>query len=239
MVEPLDADQLQRPSYCSEWTIAQVLGHLGAQAEVFDLFLDAGLSSQAPPGREAFPPIWNAWNARDPVTKASDALKVDEAKLRRLESLDDQPGRDVRLDVFGLDLDLAGFARIRLGEHALHTWDVAVALDPEATVASDAVDLLVDAISATANRTGKPDGTTRRVDVTTSAPERWFVLETGDQVSLAETEPPAGRPDQAALDLPAEALLRLVYGRLDVAHTPGAAANQVTVDELRPLFPGF
>ena len=36
--------------------------------------------------------------------------------------------------------------RMRLGEHTLHTWDVAVALDPSAQVSPDAIDLLVDGL---------------------------------------------------------------------------------------------
>ena len=68
---PLTAEQLQQRSYDSEWSIAQVLSHLGSQAEVFDLWLDAGLTGQEPPGREAFGPIWEAWNARSPQAQAS------------------------------------------------------------------------------------------------------------------------------------------------------------------------
>jgi Protein of unknown function (DUF998) len=29
-----------------------------------------------------------------------------------------------------MDLDTTGLARMRLGEHAIHTWDIAVALEP-------------------------------------------------------------------------------------------------------------
>ena len=45
-VEPLGLPQLERRSYASEWSIAQVLSHLGSQAEIFGLFLDAGLTGQ-------------------------------------------------------------------------------------------------------------------------------------------------------------------------------------------------
>ena len=38
-VEPLGPDQLTQRSYPSEWTIAQVLSHLGSQAEIFGLIL--------------------------------------------------------------------------------------------------------------------------------------------------------------------------------------------------------
>ena len=49
----------------------------------------------------------------------------------------------------------------------------------------------------------------------------------------AASEP--GAPD---LRLPAESLVRLVYGRLDPAHTP-VAADSTGLDDLRGLFPGF
>ncbi|MGH3295271.1 MAG: hypothetical protein ACRDP7_26095, partial [Trebonia sp.] len=65
-------------------------------------------------------------------------------------------------------------------------------------------------------------------------PERAFTLDTGG-VTLA----PAGEGDEptATLALPAEALLRLVYGRLDDEQDLRAA--RVTLTELKSVFPGF
>jgi hypothetical protein len=59
-VEPLGPDGLMQRSYPSEWTIAQVLSHLGPQAEIFGLILQLGW------GRNRWPrlPIWDTWNAR-------------------------------------------------------------------------------------------------------------------------------------------------------------------------------
>src|SRR5208282_4296582 len=88
LVEPLDLDQLEQLSYASEWSIAQVLSHLGSQAEIFGLLLDAGLTGQDPPGPEAFPPIWDVWNAKSPQAQASDALRADQVTVERFESLD-------------------------------------------------------------------------------------------------------------------------------------------------------
>ena len=108
-------------------------------------------------------------------------------------------------------------------------------LDPAATVAGDSVELLVDTLDRVAGR-GKPDGTKRRIHVITSGPEKHFTLATGDAVGLEAFEP----DDYAAeLELPAEAFLRLVYGRLDPAHTPPIEARGVELDELRTVFPGF
>jgi uncharacterized protein (TIGR03083 family) len=196
-VEPLGPDQLTQRSYPSEWTIAQVLSHLGSQAEIFGLMLEAGLAGQEPPGREEFLPIWDTWNAKDPQAQATDALRADQATLERLESMDAGERERLHLKLFGMDIDATGFARLRVSEHAVHTWDVLVALDPAATLAPDAVALLIDTVDA----------------------------------------PPAA--GLAELRLPAEALIRLVYGRLDEAHTPPAETAGVELDDLRQIFRGF
>jgi uncharacterized protein (TIGR03083 family) len=239
-VGPLDAAQLEQTSYASEWSIAQVLSHLGSQAEIFGLFLDAGLTGQDPPGMDVFGPIWDVWNAKSPQDQASDALHADEATLERFESMDAAEQERLRLKAFGMDVDTTTLARMRLGEHAIHAWDVLVALDPAATVAPDAVALLVDSLDQLVGRTAKADGKARKVRVTTSDPERHFILETGDAVSLVaaddETAPELGLSE---LTLPAEAFVRLVYGRLDADHTPPVESAGVELDELRPIFPGF
>ncbi len=235
LVEPLDLASLEQRSYASEWSIAQVLSHLGSGADIFALFLEAGLAGQDPPGRDAFVPVWNAWNAKDPQAQATDGLRADEAAVERFESLDPDQ-RKLRLQVFGMDVDLIGLARMRVSEHAVHTWDVAVALDSSATVAPDAVGLLVDMVGQLAARSAKPDGKQRRIRVSITDPERHFVLETGEAVSLTESDGEEGLPE---LRLPAEAFVRLVYGRLGPHHTPPVEADGVDLDELRQLFPGF
>jgi uncharacterized protein (TIGR03083 family) len=212
------------------------MSHLGSGAEIFGLFLEAGLKGQDPPGREVFSPIWDAWNARTPSEQAAEALRVDGALVERFESIDPADQDSVRLSMFGMDLDLTGLLRMRLGEHALHTWDVAVARDDAATVADDAVELLVDTIAPLVARTGKPSGTPVRVAILTTAPDRHFSLEVDETVTLADT--PDGE-DLPQVRLPAEALIRLVYGRLDPSHTPPVESQGVDLDELRRLFPGF
>jgi uncharacterized protein (TIGR03083 family) len=238
---PLGADQLEQRSYASEWSIAQVLSHLGSQAEIFGLLLDAGLAGEDPPGREQFPLIWDVWNAKDPQAQAADGLRADEATMQRFEALDAGERARLRLKVFGRDMDTTGLARMRLGEHAIHTWDVAVALDPSATVAPDAVGLLIDTVGQLAARAAKPDGKQRRLRVSTTDPERHFILETGEAVSLTESDAEEGLPElrPPELRLPAEAFVRLVYGRLDPAHTPPVETDGVDLDDLRQLFPGY
>ena len=239
-VELLGRDQLNQQAYPTEWTIAQVLSHLGSQAEIFGMILEAGLAGQEPPGREAFPPVWDKWNAKDPQAQASDALRADQATLERLESMDADEQKRLHLQLFGMDIDAAGFARMRVSEHAMHSWDVLVALDPSATLAPDAVALLIDTVDQVAGRSSQPGGQKRTVRVSTTDPERRFILETGEAVTLtpSDDESPS-EPGVSELRLPAEAFIRLIYGRMDKAHTPPAETTGVELSELRQIFRGF
>jgi uncharacterized protein (TIGR03083 family) len=235
LVAPLDEEAVRGPSYDPDWTIADVASHLGSQAEIFALFLDAGLTGGAGPGGEAFGPIWDRWNAKSPAEQVADSVSANEAFVQRLEGVSEAERASFTIALFGGDTDLAGLVATRLGEHALHTWDVEVALDPSAVVAPDAAHLLIDRLAQIASRVGKPVEEARPVSVRTADPARTFLISTGPDVDLAPCDPAA----VADLTLPAEALVRLVYGRLDVEHTPGSVADDESVAMLRQVFPGF
>ena len=232
---PLSDSQLDQRSYDSEWSIAQELSHLGSGAEIGLLGLDAAASGQEPPDRESFPAIWESWNSRGAAAQRADALTGDERLTQRFEALTPEQRRDLKAAMFGMEFDTAGLARLRLGEHALHTWDIAVALDPSATVPGYATELLIDALDQFIAWVGKPDGEKRRLRVVTSGPAREFILETGDAVTLT----PAEDDGPADVRLPAEAFLRLVYGRLDPDHTPPIETGADHVAALRAVFTGF
>ncbi len=245
LVGGLSTDEVTGPSYDDEWTIADVASHLGSQAEIFEPFLEAGLTGAPTPGNDSFPPIWDRWNAMAPADQVRESVERNEAFVQRLEGLSDDERSAFRVPLFGSDQDLAGFAALRLGEHAVHTWDVAVALDPAATVSADAVDLLVDGIDQRLARVGQPVDGAAPVVVETTAPDRRFHLELQPAVRVAAPSGPsaadgAGSADGAAdVTLPAEAFLRLVFGRLDPAHTPAPLADDATLATLRRAFPGF
>ncbi|MCW2525540.1 MAG: hypothetical protein JWM76_400 [Pseudonocardiales bacterium] len=235
LVQPLNADEVAAPSYASEWSIAQVASHLGSQAEIFELFLEAGLSGTPTPGGDVFGPIWDRWNALSGEQQVTESVRADEALVTRLEQIPDSVRESFALSMFGSELDLDGLAAMRLGEHALHTWDIAVALDPTATVSPDAVDLLIDRLPQTAARAGKPIAEADATEIDTTAPERHFVLNTAPEVALVAGEPATSD----SLTLPAEAFVRLVYGRLDPDHTPPWVEADARIDALRTVFPGF
>jgi len=235
-VTRLDAAGVRAPSYDAEWSIAQVLSHLGSQAEVFGLLLEAGLTGGDAPGPESFPPIWDDWNGRDPDDQVRDSIADNEQLLRRLESLDATERDGFRLAAFGMDIDFPMYLRMRLSELALHTWDVMVALDPSATVVPEAVELLVEGLPDMAARVGKPAERFLVVRVAATDPDRSFALLT-DGVGL---EPWSERDVDGVLALSSEELLRLVYGRLDPAHARSVEldADDISLDDVRALFPG-
>jgi uncharacterized protein (TIGR03083 family) len=246
MVGSLSPDEVAGPSYASEWSVAQVLSHLGSGAEIFTLIVEAGQQGEPAPGPDAFGPVWACWDAKPPEEKARDALVADRKFLDGLEALSPGDRDQWHLTLFGADQTLADLLRMRVGEHAVHSWDIAVIRDPTARLAPEAVALLVDGLDQLVARTTQvPEPLHLRV--VTHDPERRFLLTAGD--GSAELRPldevtdevsdGASGGDQGALDLPAESFIRLVYGRLDPGHTPAVGGDPADLDRLRLLFPGF
>ena len=237
LVGSLAPDDLVTASYAHEWTVAQVLSHLGSQAEIFQMFLDAALSGRPAPGNEGFAPVWDAWNQRQPDEQARDCLTFNDAFTARIDALSDDTLR-TPITVFGMDVTVGDLARMRVSEHAVHSWDVAVVFDPAAQIAPDAVALMIDTLTQLVAWAGKPRGRSFTLRIRTSAPDRDFALAVHERVEL---QPFSGQALTGSLDLTAEALLRLVYGRLDAGHTPPVEldADDVTLDDLRQVFAGF
>ena len=117
---------------------------------------------------------------------------------------------------------------------------MAASTDPAATVAPEAVALLIDNVPEfIAPRLGKPQGEEFRNRIITTEPDRDYLLAVTDSVSLTDW-PGSDGAGASEVRLPAEALLRLSYGRLDSGHTPaGVTADPADLDRLRQVFPGF
>jgi uncharacterized protein (TIGR03083 family) len=231
LAQPLGPGERRAQAYPSEWTVADVLSHLGSGAVISTLRIDEAFGG--PPVDPE--PIWRVWNAKDPDEKAADALEADRALIERLHAMTDAE-REQFLVVMGpLRLDYPTFLGLRLNEHALHSWDIAVTFDPSAVLASDGVAFVLETLPMIAGFAGKPTGSTRQLRVATTQPDRQFLIELGaGGVTLAPSSGDAG----ADLELPTEALIRLVYGRLDADHTPSFKGAVEDLDELRRAFPG-
>jgi len=240
---PMTPEEVRAQSYCRDWTNAQVLSHLGSGAEIALMGLPGALGEGPPVSRDAFPAVWDTWNAKSPDDQAADALASDERHVQRLEELSDEELAAARLDFLGMQLDATGIIRLRLGEHVLHTWDLAVMQDPDATVQADAVELLIDNVPQfLAPRLGKPLPEPFRVRITTTEPARDYLLTSAESVRVVNWPGDEAGADGEVphVEMPAEALLRLSYGRLDAAHTPASVSgDQDLLDKLRAIFPGF
>ena len=233
VVGALDPAALTGPAYPTEWTIADTLSHVGSGGVIFLRLLDDSLAGVETPA-DAFPAVWDEWNAKSPARQAADALVADRALLDRLEGLDADGRRRFRTSFGPMDVDFDALVGLRLNEHALHTWDVEVALDPSATVGPEATAFVIDALERLAGFTARPTGAERTVHLVTTDPRRGMTIVLGaDSVTLGYGDP-VDAPD---LVLPAEACIRLVYGRLDPAHAGGVEEGPV-LDELRKVFPG-
>jgi uncharacterized protein (TIGR03083 family) len=239
LAEAISEDFLTHISYADAWTVAQVFSHLGSGAEITLLMLEAALGGP-PLDRDAIPAIWDTWNEKPPQQQAADCLPADDEHIKRLEGLTDAELAGISYDVFGMTLDAAGLIRLRLSEHAVHTWDVAVAVDPEAVVAPGAVESLVPQLAFLAERTGRTQGGPLRVRLRGTHPEVDLLLDVSGKVTLVPW-PDGGTDTDGEIATSTEGLLRLSYGRLDPLHTPPVRVSGAAdlLDRTRAVFPGI
>jgi uncharacterized protein (TIGR03083 family) len=230
----LSDTQLETPAYPAKWSIADVLSHIGSGAVIMQRRLDDSLDETSTP-EDFAPVVWEEWDAKTARVKADDALVADRDLLQRIESLSDGARSAFRLSMGPLELDFHRFVAMRLNEHALHTWDIEVVIDPTATVPVEAATYVVDNLQIIARFTGKPTGSTRVIAVRTIEPRRDFRVDLSPDAVTLEASDDGRQPD---LELPAEAFARLVYGRLDPAHTPGVVGDFAALEQLRKVFPG-
>jgi uncharacterized protein (TIGR03083 family) len=235
--------QLTGRSAASEWTIADVLSHLGSGAEIMLAALDAALGDADAPEPHFRESVWDRWNALSPRRQADDFVTSNEVLVRRFEGLDRLRRDNLRSDLGFLPepVDVLTLASLRLNEFTLHTWDVAVVFDRAATLAPEAVEFLFEPLRLLIGWIGRTDalgGDRTVLTVRTTDPDRLLGLDLGETVSLV-----AAPADPAPVfDIPAEAFLRLTAGRLAPEHTPAGISvdtARLTLDDLRKAFPGF
>jgi uncharacterized protein (TIGR03083 family) len=230
----LDPADYARPAYPREWTIADTFSHIGSGAVIAERTVDDTVA-----GNDRDPAfnqsVWDEWNAKAPDAQVADALVADAALLERLDSTTESQRAEFRFSLGPFDLDFEGFLGLRLSEHVLHTWDVEVVLDPTATLASDAANLIIDGLHRVVRFAGKATGEQRTLTVRTLDPVRDLALIfEPESITLVD----AAHEGAVDLEVPAETFARLIYGRLDAEHTPSAVDDE-ELDELRRAFPGF
>jgi uncharacterized protein (TIGR03083 family) len=239
-VRGLGEADLTRQSYCTDWSVAQVLSHLGSGAEIALAQLQAARAGTTPLGADDFRAVWARWDARPAQQQAAAFVEAVPRLHDAVGALDDAERHELRPFFHTGPVGLPAFLAFRLVEQALHAWDVHVAFEPARAVDAEAVELLVELLPLGA---GLVDAEAlgalapARLAIETSDPDQRFILDLGVQARLV---PADGGEVSGSLRLPAEALVRLVTGRLDPAHTPAGtrAEGRPSLDELRRLYPG-
>ena len=125
---------------------------------------------------------------------------------------------------------------MRLNEVAVHSWDVRVALDPAATLDEEAADVLADQLTAGMSFMLGFIGKADALDSPAVVDAGSYGLIIDDNVSLTRNP----RNVTASFEGPLESLIRLIGGRL-TANTPETlrVSGELTLDDLRRVFPGF
>jgi uncharacterized protein (TIGR03083 family) len=240
-VSTLTAEQLTGPSGASDWTVADVLSHLGSGAEITLAGFRASLGEAEAPAADFNQSVWDRWNALSPQDQATGWLGSDTALVTAFEAVPEDRHDDIKVKIGFLPepLPLALFAAMRLNEVVQHGWDVRVGVDPAATLAEPSALLLAEHLSGglgfLLGFIGKHDAVREHAVVEISKTPYRIVLD--DRVRLTTEALPA----TATFHGPIESVVRLIAGRLTPEHTTAGVdvTGNVTLDELRAVFPGF
>ena len=241
VVRGLADDELSASSGASEWTVAQVLSHLGSGAEITRAGYLAAREGREMPGQEFNQSVWSRWDASGPREQAAGFLEHDAALVAGLEELPEHQRESLRIEIGFLPepMTLASFAGMRLNEAAMHGWDVRIALDPAATVDADTSEVLLEHLAGGLGFVlgfgGKADQVSDPAVVQIEGSPAAIAI--ADRVSLTTS---AAAPT-ATFTGDLEAAIRLIAGRLTPSHTPASVrvTGNVTLDDLRRVFPGY
>jgi uncharacterized protein (TIGR03083 family) len=236
-VAELTEVQLKAQSGAAQWSVADVLSHLGSGAEIQHHTVSravSGDSGDALVNQE----IWDRWNALPPVEQAAGFVASDERLVSLFESLTAEQWSSVQVDLGFLPapVSLATPLAMRLNEQTLHGWDARVGVESNAGLSDEAAVLVLqhytDTMSFMLGFIGKADVLDRSVRLAVG--DRVIAIE--DAVGLED-----GGEATATYDGPLESVVRLLAGRLSPEHTPAGVrvTGNVTLDELRRVFPGY
>ena len=234
LADRLEDDQLTQPAFPSEWSVADVLSHLGSGAVITTRRLQDALEGAETP-EDFAPSVWGEWNSKAPAQQRRDALTADAQLMKALDAVSDPDRARVTFTMGPMSLSFADYVAMRLNEHAFHTWDIEVVHDPTAVLPPQTVEVVIDHLELVARFTAQPSDEQRTVRVATTEPVRSFVIELGPEAAFHPDDTHDGTVD---LELPAETFARLVYGRLDAAPTQPTDRDGNLLDALRRVFPG-
>jgi uncharacterized protein (TIGR03083 family) len=240
-VRTLTDEQLKAASGSSEWTVADVLSHLGSGSVITLAGLQTALGERDAPADGFNQSVWDRWNAMSPAEQRDGFLENDAALVGALTALDERQRESLEVSVGFLPfpLSVASFGGMRLNESAQHGWDVRVAGDSATGLLPTSAGILAEVFAGDLafllGFLGKADRIAGpvRLEIAGSG----YGLTVDDSVALVTSV----QEPTATFDGTLEAALRLIAGRLGPEHTPSdlTVSGNVTLDDLRKAFPGF
>lgn len=240
-VSHLTEEQLTGPSGAAEWTVAAVLSHLGSGSVITLAGLQSALGVRQAPEAGFNESVWDTWNAMSPAEQRAGFLEHDAELVAAFEGLGQRQRESLELQVgfAPAPLSVAAFAGLRLHESAQHSWDVRVPGEPAdgllAESASVIAELFAGELAFLLGFIGKAERIADPVQL--DIVDSGYGLSIADSVALVS---PVDHPT-ASFTGPLEAAIRLIAGRLSSTHTPSdlRVTGNVTIEELRTVFPGF
>ena len=237
LVPTLTDAQLTGGSGATEWSVADVLSHMGSGAEIALAGLSANIGGQELPGQDFNQSVWDRWNAMAPADQASNFVDHNAKLVEALEGLstEQRETSQIKLPFLPAAVPVSTIAGMRLNEAVLHSWDVQAGLDPSTTLDPEAAELLAEhltgGLSFLLGFVAKPDQLSEPAVLDLNG----VGLEIGDGVVTSSADP------TATFHGPPEAAVRLLTGRLGPTHTPAevSVSGNVSLEDLRKVFPGF
>ena len=232
----LPDESFEAPSGASEWTVAQVLSHLGSGAEITRAPIARAAGEQLEPTDTHA--VWARWDAAGPLDQAAWFVEHNARWLETVEGLSAEQRASLQVDLGFLPdpVPLEVALGMRLNEVANHSWDVRVGLDPAAQVHPESAELLVELfrgpLGFILGFSAKPGELPEPASV--AVPGAGLVLDSGATV-VARVESPT-----ATFHGTPEAFIRLLNGRLKDPYAGDVTVEgSVTLDDLRRVFPGY
>ena len=211
--------QLTGPSGASEWTVAEVLSHLGSGAEITLAALRAGAGRGGGAGPRLQPGGLGPVERPEPQEQAAGGSKSDAALVAALEAIPQGQARELTINPGSCPepLPLASFAAIRLSESAPTSGTSAPApTRPPPCRESSAVlaEHLTGGLGFLLGFIAKPAATGEPAVIEIDETPYRIVLD--DRPSSPPMPPPRPPPSTG----PLESALRLIFGRLGPRYTP-------------------
>jgi uncharacterized protein (TIGR03083 family) len=226
----LDAAGWDAPSWCEGWAIKDVSAHMAESNDRFYRIVSAALEGAPVPDFTAA----ERAERQAAVKGQGSAEIVRQLQARGNATFDLLEGASVEalartVTVPAGRLTLLEVAPQRLNECTLHSWDIRYARDRDTTLDEAAVPFLLDRVIAAAPRFGGrgaagASGATYHIQLGGPSADA-VTLAVADGVVTA-TRGASDRAD-VTLRMPAEAFIRLVWGRLDLVGAIDAGTVEV------------